>query len=426
MRRVPVDVSFKTIGCRLNQAETALMAAAFRDAGYGVVDFGTSCDVAVVHGCAITARAERDSLRAARQARRAAPSAVVVLAGCPAEAPDDARRGAHAADLVVGQSGKFSLPALLHRLHPDRFPPAPSAPHAAAPAFDTTRALLKVQDGCDFGCAYCIVPRARGRPHSRPLAEVAAELARIASAGFREVVLTGANLGCYADGPHRLVDVVRAAEAIPGLDRLRLSSIEITTAERAVIDHMATSTRLCRFLHIPLQSGDAGILHAMGRRYTPEAYRAAVEHAAARLPDLGLGTDIIVGFPGETDAAFNNTVALVESLPFSNLHVFPYSPRTGTRAATLAGQIPEAVKKERVHRLLAIGTARRNAFAERFVGRTVPVLVERLEEDGTARGWTPEYLDVRCPGRPGLVNRIVPVRVDRHADGVLSGTAAPA
>lgn len=417
-------VVFKTIGCRLNQAETALITAAFRGAGYDIVPFGSACEAAVIHGCAITGKAERDSVRAARQARRAAPAAVVVMAGCPAETLGDTLRGEAMADLIVGQSGKFDLPALLHRLHPDRFPPSPSDSRPVPPAFDTTRALVKVQDGCDFGCAYCIVPRARGRPHSRPLADVTAELQRTAAAGFREVVLTGANLGCYADGPHRLIDVVRAAESLPGLDRIRLSSIEITTTERAIVDHMAVSEKLCRFLHLPLQSGDATILGAMGRRYTPDEYRAVVDYAVSRIPDLGLGADVIVGFPGEDDAAFEAGFRLIEALPFSNLHVFPYSRREGTRAATLPGQIPAAVKKERVHRLLDLAARKRDAFARRFLGRTVSVLVERVDDKGQARGWTGEYLEARMPADQHARNRLVAMRVDRIEAGRLIGAHA--
>ena len=405
-------VSFQTIGCRLNQAETAAMTAGFLAAGYAITPSDAACDVAVVHGCAITRKAERDSARAARAVRLTSPDAVIIVAGCPAEMLGDALRGECPADLIVGQTGKFALPALLHGLHPDRFPAPPSAADAPLPAFDTKRAFVKVQDGCDFRCAYCVVPAARGAPRSRPLHEVAAELSRLAEQGFREVVLTGANLGCYADGEHRLLDVIRAAEAVPGLERIRLSSIETTTAERAVIDHMASSAKLCRFLHLPLQSGDDGILRAMGRRYTKSEYAEVVAYAAARIPDVGIGTDIITGFPGEDEAAFEATLRLLKSLPLSNLHVFPYSRRAGTRAAELSGQVPVPVRKERVRRLLAVGATQRAAFARRFLGRRVDVLVERVDADGTAHGWTGEYLPAEIRGAGGPVNRVVTLAVD--------------
>lgn len=400
------------------------MAAGFVDAGYEVVSADTAGDVAVIHGCAITHKAERDSVRSIRHARRNTPQALVILAGCPAEASGDRPEPDGAADLVVGQAGKFALPALLHRLHPHRFPAPPVGCSASPlPVFDTCRALVKVQDGCDFHCAYCIVPRTRGAPRSRPFAAVTDELRRVAEAGFREVVLTGANLGCYEDGRHRLVDVIRSAEALPGIARIRLSSIELTTAERSIIDHMATSEKLCRFLHIPLQSGDDSLLQAMGRRYTAGDYRRVVEYAVARIPDIGLGTDIIVGFPGETEAAFETTLRFVESLPYSNLHVFPFSPRAGTRAARLPAPVAAQARKARVRRLLQCDARQRAAFARRFVGRTVTVLIEGVNASGVAHGWTAEYLPSHVGGVALHRGQVVDMCVERVDGDRLIGHA---
>jgi threonylcarbamoyladenosine tRNA methylthiotransferase MtaB len=393
-------VSFKTIGCRLNQAETATMTAHFIGAGYQVVPHGEACDVAVIHGCAITGKAERDSLRSVRQVRRAAPHAITILAGCPAETRLKNRTGPDEAYLVIGQAGKFALPELLHRLYPARFPTAVRISEATPilPVFETLRAFVKVQDGCDFRCAYCVVPETRGRPVSRKISDVVDEIRRLADLGFKEIVLTGANLGCYEDNDRRLVDLVREVEAIPAVARIRLSSVEITTAERPIIDLMADSGKLCHFLHIPLQSGDDGILAAMGRRYDRTTYRRAIEYAMSKIPDLGLGTDIIVGFPGETQQAFDNTVRLVRDLPFSNLHVFPYSRRAGTRAHNLPDQIPAATRKDRVQILRDIGTGQRAAFAERFVGKTVDALIEYVDKAGAAHGWTGHYLEAVLSG----------------------------
>jgi threonylcarbamoyladenosine tRNA methylthiotransferase MtaB len=393
-------VSFRTIGCRLNQAETATMTAHFAGAGYRVVTHGEACDVAVIHGCAITGKAERDSLRAVRQVRRIAPDAITILAGCPAETRLKLQTSPDEADLVIGQAGKFGLPRLLHRLYPARFPSPVCGATAAPilPVFETLRAFVKVQDGCDFRCAYCVVPTTRGGPVSRSIPEVVEEVRRLADLGFKEFVLTGANLGCYEDGNRRLVDLVREVEAVPAVTRLRLSSIEITTAERPIVDLMADSGKLCHFLHIPLQSGDDGILAAMGRRYDANAYRRAIDYAVTRIPDLGLGTDIIVGFPGEDQKAFDNTIELVRDYPFSNLHVFPYSRRTGTRADHLAGQLPAETKKERVRMLRDIGATQRAAFAASFEGKTVDVLVEHVDKAGAAHGWTGQYLEAVVSG----------------------------
>lgn len=394
------------------------MTARFDTAGYQTVAFGTPADVTVIHGCAITGKAEHSSLYAARQAKRTRPDTLVILAGCPAETLGETLRGDTTVDLTIGQGGKFALPELLHKLHPDRFPPPPATVSpVTTPRFDTQRALIKVQDGCDFRCAYCIVPTARGLPHSRPVSEVCDEVDRVTSTGFREIILTGANLGRYEDGPRRLVDLVRSVEALPAVGRIRLSSIEITTAERSIIEHMAGSSKLCHFLHIPLQSGDDGILKAMGRRYDADAYRRTVATAVGKMPFLGLGTDIIVGFPGEDDRAFENTVNLVRDLPFSNLHVFPYSRRKGTRADTMTGQVAESVKKERLHALVDLGESKRRLFVERFIGQTVSVLIERVDAEGTGHGWTGEYIEASVTAPDLQPRQIVEMKVDRVAGG---------
>ncbi|NQT93295.1 MAG: MiaB/RimO family radical SAM methylthiotransferase [Lentisphaerae bacterium] len=389
-------VSFRTVGCRTNQAETALLASQFEAAGYRVVPFGTACDVTVIHSCAVTHRAQRDSARLARGARNSSPSGVVVVAGCAAEIDPETLREESGADMLVPQADKFRLPQLLGHAAPS---------DDLVPRFETTRALLKVQDGCEFGCAYCVVPRARGAQRSVPFDRVIDQLARLVDQGYREVVLTGANLGTYSDGAHTLVNILERAEAMPGLERVRLSSIEITTVERAVIDFMAGSQKLCRYLHLPLQSGSARVLSAMGRKYGPREYEALVQYAADRLAVFGLGTDVMVGFPGEDREAFEETLELVSALPFTNLHVFPYSVRPETRAAALDGQVEESEKTRRTRELLDLGQVKKASFAASFVGKPVSVLVEKLDENGRGTGWTGEY--VRAVTPPAAINDIV-------------------
>jgi len=390
------SVSFKTIGCRLNQAETARLRADFEAAGYRVVAFGAACDVCVVHGCTVTRNAERDSIRTARRAKRAPGKPLVVLAGCVVERAAPELRAESQADLLAGQAAKFELVGLLaeHGLPP----PAPEPARGRPPRFVTTRAALKVQDGCDFRCSYCIVPLTRGKATSRSFRAVLEEARALADAGYRELVLTGANIGCFRDGRKRLTHLIEAVERVPGIARIRLSSIEFSTVERGVIEHMLNSQKLCRFLHLPVQSGDDEILEAMGRRYTRGSYLEFVDWALARIPLLGLGTDIIVGFPGEDEPAFANTQTLVAQIPFSNLHVFPYSARPGTAAALLPQSSERAAVKQRVAALRELGSTKRAAFARRFIGREVRVLVERAHR-GRARGWTDEYLEGLPDGR---------------------------
>lgn len=405
-------VAFKTLGCRLNQAETASLAGQFEALGFELASDSTEADVLVIHSCAVTRSAERESLRLVRQAKLRGRHRLVVLAGCAATvAPPGELRDA-GADLLVAHADKTSLPSRVVAALGDPTTPAVGT----LPRFGTVRALVKVQDGCDFRCAYCIVPAARGAPRSRPLDEVVAEVAALTSRGFREVVLTGVNVACYRYRTHRLTDLIRSLARNPALLRIRLSSIEPATTERELVDLAVTESRLCRSLHYPLQSGDARILLAMRRRYTPEQYADTVRYALDRLPGLGLGADVITGFPGEDEAAFAATRALLEQFPFSNLHVFPYSERPGTPAATLPGVVPVSLRRSRARELLDLATEKRKAFAATFVGREVAVLVEHRDADGIARGWTGEYLEARVAGSPpdcaGDLLRFTPVAVD--------------
>ena len=408
-------VSIKTVGCRLNQAESSGMARAFDACGYAVVPFGEPSDVVVIHGCAVTARAEKDCFRLARTAARRQPRPFIVLAGCVAEIA-----GAHPAvagivDFVAGQADKCRLPELLAaRGHGADTSPETREEHGGrlspTDPDGRTRALVKVQDGCEFRCAYCIVPAARGPSRSRPVREIVAEVRALVDSGFKEVVLTGANIGCYDDAGQRLVALLEAVDRIPGLERFRISSIELSTVEREVIDFMVASPRFCRFLHLPLQSGDDMILAAMRRRYSTARYRDLVEYAVGRLGSVGLGADVIAGFPGEDGDSFERTCAFITSLPLSHLHVFEYSSRPGTDAARMRAHVPVMERKRRVAELIRIGRAAKAGFARSFIGRTVSVLVEEASCSGQGTGWTGEYIRARVSG-PGLApNCIVSVR----------------
>lgn len=384
-------VSFKTVGCRLNQAETARLRAAFQSAGYQVVPFGSACDVCVIHGCAVTAKAEQSSARLARGAKRQT-GAFVVLAGCPVAAGGRIPQVPADVDLLVGQADKFRLPALLTQ---HGFPAAASSVTPVLPQFDTARAIVKIQDGCDFHCAYCIVPRARGPAWSRPFGEIIEEINGLAQAGYREIVLTGANIGCYADHGRKLAFLLHRIETVPLLERVRLSSIEVSTVEREVIDCIAESRKLCRCLHLPMQSGSDPVLHAMRRKYSAREYDTVVAYAVNRVEGISVGTDVLVGFPGEHEADFDATVAMIEQGPFSNVHVFAYSPRPGTPAAVMKDQVPDSEKRRRVSKLLALAHEKRMDFARRWIGREVAVLVEAVDAAGVATGWTGEYFPAR-------------------------------
>lgn len=427
-----VRVSIKTFGCRLNQSESAEFERAFEALGWQVVRFGESADAVVVHGCAVTATAEREGLRVARSVRRQVcaaghPMPLVVLAGCVADAA-----GANAmpgVDLIVPRTDKVRLAALVaDRLSQTCRTSRTSPPgqtrrtnHAHAKRC-RTRALLKVQDGCDFFCTYCIVPHLRGPPISRPWQTVLNEAGRLGQAGVPEIVITGCNLACYRDGSRGLPELLAAVVALPDVRRVRIGSIEPATVERAIVEIMAECPKICRHLHLPLQSGDEATLHAMGRRYTPEAYAESVRLAVQRVPDLGVGADVIAGFPGERVAAFERTQRLIEGLPLSNLHVFPFSERRGTPAAGLSGKVPAAERKARAQALIALGQRKRRAFASGFVGRQVEALIEQVDASGIGRGWSSAYLECRVAGLgAGHAGRLVRFCAEDARDGVLAG-----
>ena len=434
MKTRRATVSFKTVGCRLNKAETAAIRASFEEAGFATVRFGEACDVCVIHGCVVTSKAEEDGLRLTRSIKRRYPDVFVILAGCAAEllAQNNvtasfchSREGGNPGknfldsrlhgndkpfstrgkqcnmeipirehsdiDYIAGQKEKFNLPEILGT----RFQVYDKQPTNLSPKFDTQRAIVKIQDGCDFHCAYCIVPRVRGASKSRPAAEIIDEISRLTLCGFPEIVLTGANIGCYADGNCNLPQLLEKVEVISGLQRFRISSLEIATVEREVIDFMTSSQKMCRFLHLPMQSGSDSVLKAMGRPYTAEKYRSTIEYAQKKLGLFGLGTDIIVGFPGENTNDFEATVEIVRQLPFNKLHVFSYSSRPGTPASLMPTQVSPKDKEMRSTRLIELGRQKRKEFAQSLVGKQVSILVEKTTPEGLVEGWTGEYIWAR-------------------------------
>jgi len=411
-----MTVSFKTFGCRLNRAETAQFEAGFAAAGFLRVPFDTPADIVVLHTCAVTQAAENECLKQLRSLRGKKPDTVLVLAGCAVEVvhPDTLR--ALGADLIVPRDQKGTLVSIVQR-HLG----VPCGSRPTVPVRSTKRASLKIQDGCDFFCSYCIVPHTRGQPYSRPFDACLHDAQAFIEAGFEEIVVTGCNIACYRDGAHDLVGLLSALAALPGLGRLRLGSIEPGTVERDVAALMAADPVFCQFLHLPIQSGDDAVLARMGRRYKAEEIAETLREALRLMPLLGLGADIITGFPGESEEAFGNTRALIDMFPFGNLHVFPYSERPGTPAATFAPAVPEPERKRRTAELLRLKERKRDAFAHAFIGRPVRVLVERLDPAGYAQGWTGEYLGCRISGVPAAqVSRLITCVPYQAANGTLT------
>jgi len=437
-RRAP-RVAFATLGCKVNQYDTQAMIEVFQRHGYELVDFPEMADVYVINTCTVTGRADQKSRQLLRRARRQNPLAVTVVAGCLPQANPQAAAGLAEADVVIGHRERKTLVEVVEEARRRRqtgSAPGPLvrvAPWEPGVVFDETpitamtgrtRATIKIQEGCNLHCTYCIIPYARGPARSRDPAAVVAEVRRLAAAGYREFVFTGICMGGYGRDltpPVSLARLVREVAAVPGVARIRLSSVEPTDIDEELLQAVAQPPAAAH-LHIPLQSGSDPILVRMGRRYTREEYAAVVARARAIIPDLAVTTDVMVGFPGETEEDFLATRDFVEAMGFARIHVFPYSRRPGTPAAEMPGQLGEDVKEARVRMLVALGARLGQKFQERFLGRVMAVLVEEHRDgQGRLEGLTGNYLRVAFEGDDRFKGELVPVRLLRPDEGVLAG-----
>lgn len=405
--------------------------------GYRLVEYGEETDLLILNTCSVTENAEKDCRYAVRKTLRHSPHAFVAVTGCYAQTGAAQLQTVPGIDLIVGTQFKMNLPDYLPAPAQLRKQPEPELRHSrtidredfvlpGTAYSDSTRALLKVQDGCDFMCSFCLIPFARGRERSRVAEDVLREARELAKHGYRELVLTGVNIGQYTYRGMELVDLLQELEGIPEVVRIRISSIEPTTLPLTLLQHMAASRKVCHYLHLPLQSGDDGILQAMNRRYGVREYEELVGEAMALMPDLGLGTDLMVGFPGEDERAFENTMGVAGRLPFSYFHVFSYSPRPGTAAARLEPQTPATVIRQRSKTLAELSRTKALAFYQRQLGRTVPVLFEQGERDGFRTGTTANFTRVAVAADRVTAGSIHPVTITGIMDGLAYGhLAAP-
>lgn len=422
-------VALRTLGCKVNQYETEKIAEEFRDRGYELVSFSEQADVYVVNSCTVTATADSKSRQAARSAAQRNPGAIVVLTGCYADTSPEQARAVHGVDLVVGNPGKAGLVDAITELlasggHavPDR---SRHEERTSLRFRGRTRALLKVQDGCNQFCSYCAVPLARPVMESRPLAEVLSEAETIAAGGFKEIVLTGIRLGRYESNGENLRGLVRRIAELDGIERIRLSSIELTDIPGGLLDLMAENSKVCRHLHIPLQSGDDAVLARMNRPYTVEEFRSFVNGARSRVEGIAITTDIMVGFPGETEQEFENTYRLAEEIRFARTHVFRFSPRPRTAAFDMKDDVSAREKERRSALLIEQAGKHSEAFARTLVGKTVPILVEsRQSASGMWSGFTDNYVRVGFESSGRCVGKIVHVSIESVSNGMAFGSTA--
>ena len=428
-----------TLGCKVNQAESAGIARQLQDRDAEAAVGEDPVDLCIINTCTVTGKASMQSRQAVRQALRAHPNARIVVTGCYAQTAPMEIRAIPGVDLILGNDGKHRI-AELACCRPADHTPLPGEMPAgrnecwipAATRTDRARPFLKIQDGCDARCSYCIVPYARGASRSLPLEDVLNSLRRFGDTGYPEVVLTGIHLGHYGLDlvpPADLLTLLRKIRQQRIVHRLRLSSIEPLELTADLVRFAAGansgSGAICPHFHVPLQSGDNDILKRMCRPYSRQLFRDRLTHITRHLPDASIGVDVLVGFPGETDTAFENTCSLLEQLPVTYLHVFPFSRRKGTPAYRLPDPVPDAVLKARCRLVRSIGYKKKLAYYHRFHGKLLEVVAESVVDprNGLIKGTSANYIPVIFKGRAEQIRTIVTVRVERvDPPGSVHGT----
>lgn len=419
-------IAFYTLGCKVNQADTASMENLFLRSGHQLVSFDGEADVYIINTCVVTNTGQRKSRQTIHRAIRKNPNALIVVTGCYPQTAAEEVKAIAGVDMIIGNQDRAQIVQLVEERLAHRQTDTLDAVHkltastafeemAAGDITDKTRAFLKIQEGCNQFCTYCIIPYARGPLRSRSLESIRTETQRLISAGFKEIVLIGIHLGCYGkenpDGP-TLYDAVKTVLDVPGVQRLRLGSLESVEVEPRLLTLMQEDTRFCRHLHLPLQSGCDKTLQAMHRPYTTAKFKTLLADIKTKVPDIAITTDVIVGFPGETEADFETTCKFAESCGFSKMHIFPFSARKGTPAEKFAGAVTEAVKKERADILGRIDETMHKAFLQAMVGQTAEVLFEQPAGEDYFEGLTGNYqrVFVKSGGR-NFSGEILPVKI---------------
>ncbi|MEP0131973.1 MAG: tRNA (N(6)-L-threonylcarbamoyladenosine(37)-C(2))-methylthiotransferase MtaB [Eudoraea sp.] len=427
-------VAFYTLGCKLNFSETSTIARSFENKGYDRVDFTDRADMYVINTCSVTENADKRFKTIVRQAQKINPEAFVAAIGCYAQLKPQDLADVHGVDLVLGASEKFKILDYINDLSKNDFGVVHSCEIEEADFYvdsyaigDRTRAFLKVQDGCDYKCTYCTIPMARGISRSDTLVNVLKNAKEISEQGIKEIVLTGVNIGDYGKGEfgnkkheHTFFDLVKALDRVEGVHRFRISSIEPNLLKNETIDFVAGSNTFVPHFHIPLQSGSDELLKQMKRRYLTDLYVDRVKRIRKVMPHACIGVDVIVGFPGETDKHFLETYNFLNELEISYLHVFTYSERDGTAAASMSQVVPKNVRSKRSKMLRGLSVKKRRSFYESQLGNKRTVLFESENKEGYIHGFTDNYIKVKTPWNPELVNTLHEVTLtDIYDDGLV-------
>lgn len=426
-----ITVKFITLGCKTNFYESEAMAELFLNRGYELAEDG-SADIYVINTCSVTGTGAQKSRQHIRRARHENPAAIVAVCGCYSQTEPEAAAAIAEADVIIGTANRRSIVDLVERAQKGErvvevsdisktceFEELPSAERRSR-----TRAVVKIQDGCDNFCTYCIIPYARGRVRSRKIENIADEARSLAESGYREIVLTGIHIGSYGKdfgGEPSLIDVIETVCRTEGIERVRIGSLEPVAVTRSFAERAAALKNLCPQFHLSLQSGCDETLKRMNRRYTTDEYRAAVELLRKSFSDAAITTDLMVGFAGETDEEFEKSLEFVKEINFAQMHIFKYSVRRGTAAAKMPCQIPEQIKNERSAKMLSAAKQMRNEFCKKYIGQTVEILAETQRENHIYHGCTANYTDVAAHSDKDIRGKIVKVKIEAFENDMLRG-----
>jgi threonylcarbamoyladenosine tRNA methylthiotransferase MtaB len=421
-------VAFYTLGCKLNFSETSTIARNFENQGFAKVDFTDNPDIVVINTCSVTENADKKCRHIVKKATKINPNVFVVMIGCYAQLKPTEIAEIDGVDLVLGANEKFNILDHLDNLEKQEIAKIENQNIKETkdfiPSFsmgDRTRSFLKIQDGCDYFCTFCTIPLARGKSRNASVEETLIEAQKVADSDIKEVVLTGVNIGDFGQrNGESFFDLIKELDKIEGIERYRISSIEPNLLNNEIIDFVHQSKRFLPHFHIPLQSGSDDLLKKMRRKYLTDLYTDRVKQIKTNNPDTCIGVDVIVGFPGETEAEFNKTLNFLKDIDISYLHVFTYSERANTTAKKMSDAVPINIRRERSKQLQILSNKKRRAFYETQLGKTKQVLWEGEENEGTMYGFTENYVKVKTPFNAELVNQIKTVKlIEIDRDGVV-------
>lgn len=423
-------VAFYTLGCKLNFSETSTIGEQFLNRGYGVVDYNEKADVYVINTCTVTDNADKECRQIVRRALRNNPEAYIIVTGCYAQLRPDEIIKIDGVDAVLGSNEKFKLFEYIEKFEKQKLSCIHVSPTEDLNEFnssfstdgnDRTRAFFKVQDGCDYKCSFCTIPLARGKSRSAKPEEVIKEFRQLLEANFKEIILTGVNVGDYSSTMEKDFDLqalLKKMLEVQGDYRIRISSIEPNLLNDSILDLTAADSRMCNHFHIPLQSGSTKVLKLMQRRYKTDDYTNLIYKAVDKIPNLAIGVDVIVGFPGETEEDFLETYAFLRDLPISYLHVFTYSERPNTKAIEMPGEVDHIDRKKRSNMLRILSEKKKHEFYQSMIGKELIALFEHEDHSGEMKGFTSNYVRIKAPFNSELINKFVPVKITEVGENI--------